>query len=208
VSISPGIGTSISGRCESAVARFARIVVPDVPHHVVQRVRPGLPLFANDADYTEYRDILLRNLRGVRLVSACLLPDHVHLIAIPNTTSALARMMGETRRLFARYKGLGPRGLWRGRYQSCPLDEAHATTALAYLSFNPVRAGLVDDPAQWPWLVGEKHADAPADEHRIETIRRATRTGRPAGDADFFARIEYELGRSLKPRRRGRKARW
>lgn len=190
------------------MARLARIVVPDAPHHVVQRVRSGLMLFASDADYAEYRDILLRNLRGVRLVAACLLPDHVHLIAIPQTTEALARMMGETRRLFARYKGLGPQGLWRGRFQSCPLDESHAAAALAYVNFNPVRAGLVEDPAQWPWLIGEKNAAAPADEHRIAAIRRATRTGRPAGDADFYSRIEYEFGRSFKPRRRGRKARW
>jgi putative transposase len=190
------------------VARLARIVIPDLAHHVVQRARSGLTLFANDADYAEYRDILLRNLRGVRLVSACLLPDHVHLIAIPRTSDALARMMGETRRLFARYKGLGPQGLWRGRYQSCPLDEAHVAAALAYVNFNPVRSGLVDDPAQWPWLIGEKHVDAPGDERLIESIRRATRTGRPAGDADFYARIEYELGRSLRPKKRGRRARW
>ncbi len=71
-----------------------------------------------------------------------------------------------------------------------------------------MRAGLVNDPGQWPWLVGEKYVDAPADERRIETIRRATRTGRPAGNADFYARIEYELGRSFKLRRRGRKPRW
>jgi putative transposase len=190
------------------VARLARIVIPNVPHHVVQRVRPGLMLFADDADYIEYRAILLRNLRGVRLVSACLMPDHVHLIAIPPTADALARMLGETRRLFARYKGLGPQGLWRGRYQSCPLDEPHARAALAYVSFNPARAGLAHDPAQWPWLIGEKHVDAPADERQIETIRRATRTGRPAGDADFYGRIEYELGRALRPKKRGRKARW
>ena len=165
-------------------------------------------LFANDADYVEYRGILMRNLRGLSLVSACLMPDHIHLIAVPETPDALARMMGETRRLFARYKGLGPQGLWRGRYQSCPLDETHARAALAYVSFNPVRARLVNDPAQWPWLVGGRSFDAPAADHDIEAIRRATRTGRPAGDGDFYARIEYELGRALKPKKRGRKARW
>jgi putative transposase len=190
------------------VARLARIVIPDVPHHVVQRVRPGLVLFADEADYAEYRDILLRNLRGIDLVSACLMPDHVHLIAVLRTADALARMLGETRRLFARHKGLGSQGLWRGRYQSCPLDEAHAKAALAYVISNPVRAGLVRAPAQWPWLMGETHLDGPADERQIDTIRRATRTGRPAGGADFLARIEYELGRSLKPKKRGRKARW
>jgi putative transposase len=190
------------------MARLARIVIAHVPHHVVQRVRPGLVLFASEADYGEYRDILLRNLRDVDLVSACLMPDHVHLIAVPPTADALARMLGETRRLFARYKGLGAERLWRGRYQSCPLDEAHAKAALAYVSFNPVRAGLVRDPAEWPWLIGEQYQGVPADERHTEAIRRATRTGRPAGGADFYARIEYELGRSLRPRKRGRKARW
>lgn len=190
------------------MARLARIVVPDVPHHVVQRARSGLTLFAHDADYAEYRDILARNLRGSRLVSACLMPDHVHLIAIPSDSDALARMMGETRRLFARYKGLGPQGLWRGRYQSCPLDDEHAKAALAYLSFNPVRAGLASKPSDWKWLLGETSLDAPADERQVQAIRAATRTGRPAGNADFYARIEYELGRSLKPKKRGRKTRW
>jgi hypothetical protein len=76
------------------------------------------------------------------------------------------------------------------------------------VSFNPVRAGLVRDPAEWPWLIGEQYQGVPADERHTEAIRRATRTGRPAGDADFYARIEYELGRSLRPRKRGRKARW
>jgi putative transposase len=136
------------------------------------------------------------------------MPDHVHLIAVPETADALARMLGETRRLFARYKGFGARGLWRGRYQSCPLDEAHARAALAYVSLNPVRAGLVLDAAGWPWVLGEKSTDAAVDERQIETVRRATRTGRPAGDAQFFARVEYELGRSLKPKKRGRKPRW
>ncbi len=190
------------------MARLARVVLPDVPHHIVQRSRPGLMLFADDADYAEYRDMLASNLRGARLVSACLMPDHVHLIAIPSTKDALARMMGETRRLFARYKGLGPQRLWRGRYLSCPLDQAHAASAVAYLSFNPVRAGLVEKPSEWKWLLGETCFDYPADARHIEMIRAATRTGRPAGDADFYARIEYELGRSLKPKKRGRKARW
>jgi putative transposase len=190
------------------MARLARIVIPDVPHHVVQRARPGLKLFSDDGDYAEYGDMLTRNLRGARLVSACLMPDHVHLIAIPSTSYALARMLGETRRLYARYKGLGAQGLWRGRYLSCPLDAAHARAALAYLSFNPVRAGLVDAPSEWKWFLGERDFDAPADDRQMQMIRAATRTGRPAGDADFYARVEYELGRSLKLKKRGRKARW
>jgi putative transposase len=190
------------------VARLARIVLPGVPHHVVQRAHPGVILFGDDGDYAHYRELLESNLRGSRLVSACLMPDHVHLIAIPATSDALARMVGETRRLFARYKWQGPNGLWRGRYLSCPLDEAHALAAVAYLSFNPVRAGLVKDPGDWKWLIGERDLKTPPAEKLVRAIRSATRTGRPAGDANFEARIEYELGRSLQRRKRGRKPKW
>jgi hypothetical protein len=91
---------------------------------------------------------------------------------------------------------------------SCPLDEAHAQAAVAYLSFNPVRAGLVEDPGDWKWLIGERDLKAPAAERHVRAIRSATRTGRPAGDANFEARVEYELGRSLQRRKRGRKPRW
>jgi putative transposase len=76
------------------LARLARIVIPNVPHHVVQRARPGLVLFADAADFGEYRDILLRHLRGIDLLIACLMPDHVHLVAVPRTADALARMLG------------------------------------------------------------------------------------------------------------------
>ena len=42
----------------------------------------------------------------------------------------------------------------------------------------------------------------------IDTIRRSTKTGRPAGSPEFYVRLEYDIGRSLTPRRRGRKAKW
>ena len=92
---------------------------------------------------------------------------------------------------------------------------------------NPVRAGLVEHPEDWPWssacahLCGELDptlAPTPpvpgADHWRAflaeaadtdDRLRRATRTGRPLGDDAFLDRLERLLGRSLRPKTRGPK---
>ena len=41
--------------------------------------------------------------------------------------------------------------LWQGRYFACPTDPAHFANALRYVAQNPVRAGLVDNPVDYPW---------------------------------------------------------
>ena len=39
------------------MARIARIVVPDIPHHVTQRGNRRQPTFFEDADYEVYREL-------------------------------------------------------------------------------------------------------------------------------------------------------
>jgi hypothetical protein len=50
------------------MARFARVVVPDHPHHVTQRGNGRARTFFDDSDYALYRDLLAANCRanGVR----------------------------------------------------------------------------------------------------------------------------------------------
>jgi putative transposase len=187
------------------MARLARIVIPGLPHHVVHRAHERARLFRDDVDYARYRELLLHNCEhyGVGLSAFCLMPDHVHVVAVPPTREALSRAIGETGRLYARYRGQGDMEIWRSRFQSCPLDELHAKAAIAYVARNPDRAKF----AAWRWR-HPKSARAPAFEAEIETVRRSTRTGRPAGSAEFCTRLEYEIGRPLSPRKRGRKAKW
>ena len=47
--------------------------------------------------------------------------------------------------------------------------------------------------------------DAKDEEDRL---RRHEKTGRPLGSAAFVARVESETGRTLAPRKRGRKPIW
>jgi putative transposase len=121
--------------------------------------------------------------------------------------------------------------LWQNRYYSCPLDEPHQWEALRYVELNPVRAGLAADGASWRWSSASAHLTGVdqsgildmmewrgawtaetwqmalevgiGDAALAERIRDATRTGRPAGGAEFVKHWEQRLNRQLSPAKRG-----
>jgi putative transposase len=187
------------------MARLARVVIPGLPHHAVHRAHPDVRLFRDQTDYARYQALLEQNCSRykVELKAFCLMPDHVHLVLIPKSTDGLSRAVGETGRLYARGRGMGGAKLWRGRFQSCSLDKEHATAAIAYVVNNPIRARL----GAWPWR-SPKSVKSEASPHEIELIQKATKTGRPAGSPEFYARLEYDIGRALSPKKRGRKSKW
>ena len=74
------------------MARMARVVVPGYPHHITQRGNRRLPTFFSDEDYGAYLDLMAAHCRaqGVSIRAWCLMPNHVHLIAVPKTGEGLA----------------------------------------------------------------------------------------------------------------------
>jgi len=72
--------------------RTARLVIPGLPHHVVLRARRGKPLFFDDQDRRRYLDLLTGYAASHRLQvwAWCLMPDHVHLVAVPKEAGSLA----------------------------------------------------------------------------------------------------------------------
>ena len=187
------------------MARLARVVIPGCAHHVVEHARPGVILFRDEVDFSHYRDLLERNAASsaVTISAWCLLPDHVHLLLSPQTHEGLARMVGETHRLYARHRGLGASALWAGRFRSCPVAPGLEAACAAYIESNPARLAL----DAWAWASARAGPHAPG-QAAIDLIRTAIRTGRPVGPADFIVKVEYETGRRLMPRRRGRKPKW
>jgi putative transposase len=138
------------------MARIARVVLPGIPHHVVQRGVRSQRLFFSDPDRGEYLRLLAEQGRryGLLYVAWCLMPNHVHLIVIPETETSLAKGIGEAHKAYTRRINFrqATRGyLFQGRFASCPLDERHLFAAVRYALRNPVRAGLVADPADYPW---------------------------------------------------------
>jgi putative transposase len=172
---------------------------------------------------------------GLRILAWCLMSNHVHLVAVPKREESLALAVGEAHRRYTRMVnfGEGVRGhLFQERFHSCVLDERHLAAAARYVELNPVRAGLARRPVDWPWSsaryhLGRRRSDplgcerdlmglagdarswrellAEEDEEAEEQLRLATRTGRPAGDGPFLARMERLTGRELAPRKPGPK---
>ncbi len=215
--------------------RLARVVAPGIPHHITQRGNRRQQTFFSDDDYLAYMDLMAEwcGRCGVAVWAYCLMPNHVHLIAVPRTENALTRAIGEahrryTRRINSRKNWCGH--LWQGRFASFPMDEPRLLAAARYVELNPVRARLVKKPEAWRWSSARAHLDG-ADDGLIRTgplaklvddwrgflkeglskddaeaIRRGERTGRPLGTERFIARLEKKLGRKLKKKKPGPKA--
>jgi len=97
------------------MARLARVVVPGYPHHVTQRGNRRLPTFFSDDDYRTYLALMAEQCaeRGLAIWAWCLMPNHVHLVAVPRTAEALssgdAQLISGDGRPHARYDALGHR---------------------------------------------------------------------------------------------------
>jgi len=218
------------------MSRLGRVVVPGLPHHVTQRGNRRQRVFFEDGDFALYRDILAERCRraSVAVWAYCLMPNHVHLIAVPLTADGLARAIGETHRQYTGFINARARWtghLFQGRFSSVALDEEHLIAAARYVALNPVRARLVARAQDWAWSSARAHAAgrddglvtvAPllervgdgADLIGIEPepatlarLRAAESTGRPLGAQEFLEKIERRLGRALRPHKPGPKPR-
>ncbi|MFH1313780.1 MAG: transposase [Candidatus Eisenbacteria bacterium] len=212
------------------MTRVARVVVPDIPHHVAQRGNRRQQTFFCDSDYRAYIRIMSEfcSRHEVAIWAYCLMPNHVHLVAVPATMDGLRLAIGKAHRHYtfainARMEWKGH--LWQGRFASCPLDERHLLAAVRYIEQNPVRADLVKCPEEWPWSSAGAHLSGRDDDlvsaqpvleimpHweeflRLEVSRnpdfgRHERTGRPLGDEAFIDCCERATNRTLRPRKRG-----
>ena len=202
--------------------RTARIVIPGVPHHVTQRGNSGQAVFFDEEDRENYLELLRHysDEQGLRTVGYCLMTNHIHLVTIPRTEDSLAGAVGLTHQLYTTYFNdkHGKNGhLWQSRFYSCPMDEGHAVSALAYTELNPVRAGMVSDAGAYRWSSASPHLgmggdplldltrwfnhfdagewsrtleEFPGKCDVADTIRRYTKKGAPLGrDKRFLDRV-------------------
>jgi REP element-mobilizing transposase RayT len=90
----------------------------------------------------------------VQLFAACLMPDHLHLIVAPGEVDIL-RFLNTFKSWTTRTAwGSGnSHALWQpGMWDRTIRDEGDFTATLEYVVRNPVVAGLVEHPADWPWV--------------------------------------------------------
>ncbi|WP_026340726.1 transposase [Thioalkalivibrio sp. ALJT] len=138
--------------------RMARVVLPHIPHHVVQRGHNRQVVFAGQEDYERYLEDL-RELSAeldIRVYASCLMTNHVHLLLGPGEeTAAMGRLMQALAARATRYRNRleGRSGtLWEGRYKSSPVQtDTYLVACTRYVELNPVRAGMVSAPEDYPW---------------------------------------------------------
>lgn len=139
------------------MARLPRLTLPGYPHHVIQRGNNRQPIFVDDADRDTLLALLIEHARkfGVAVHAYVLMPNHFHLLATPQTADGLPLTMQAVGRSYVRYfnNRHGRSGtLWEGRYRSTVLEaERYLLACMVYLDLNPVRHGLVAQPADYPW---------------------------------------------------------
>ena len=213
---------------------MARVVVAGYPHHVTQRGNRRQQTFFSDDDYRAYKQLVAEwcAREGVEIWAYCLMPNHVHLIATPQTADALRAALGEAHRRYTRRINFAQdwRGhLWQGRFASVVLDGPHLLAAVRYVERHPVRARLCKHAWKYPWSSAAAHVAgrdddlvkvAPllglvpdwraylaseADAAQIEALRQHERTGRPLGSPAFVRALESLLGRPLARQKAGRK---
>src|SRR5271169_4386061 len=144
------------------MARLARVVVPGLPHHVTQRGNRRQQTFFADDDYRAYVDLMAEWCARcqVAIWSYCLMPNHTHLVAVPESEAGLRQAIGEAHRRYTRRVNCRERWrghLWQGRFASFVMDEGYLLAAARYIELNPVRAKLVRVPRDYRWSSARAH---------------------------------------------------
>ena len=216
------------------MARLARVVIPDLPHHVTQRGNRRERVFFEDADYAAYLDLISVAARraGTAIWSYCLMPNHVHFIMAPFDAG---RSSGHLRRGApplhrphppalqvdrtpvagpVRQRGDGRRSHAGGGALCAdePGARGHggASGGMALVE----RAGAPGGPRRRDrkcrtlaaWIDDfAAFLGHPEDEIAMGAVLRSASTGRPAGAAEWLADLEKALDRRLAREKRGRK---
>lgn len=137
--------------------RRARLAIPGLPLHLIQRGNNRQACFFAEDDYRTYLNWLdeSANKVGCRIHAYVLMTNHVHLLVSADQAEAPSAMMKALGQRYVQYINKTYRRtgtLWEGRFRSCPIqEELYLLACQRYIELNPVRAGMVAQPADYPW---------------------------------------------------------
>ena len=137
--------------------RRARVTLANVPLHLIQRGNNRQACFFADEDYRFYLDHLAESATkyGVWIHAYVLMTNHVHLLLSAGRADAPGAMMKALGQRYVQYINRTYRRsgtLWEGRFRSClTQQETYLLACQRYIELNPVRAGMVQHPAEYRW---------------------------------------------------------
>lgn len=137
--------------------RRPRFCPPGMPIHVIQRGNNRQICFTSDADIHAYAHWLAdaATFYEVDVHGWVFMTNHVHLLVTPHRPNAVSRLMQSLGRRYVQYFNYAyarSGTLFEGRFRSCLVqDSEYFLACLRYIELNPVRAGMVKDPAHYRW---------------------------------------------------------
>jgi putative transposase len=137
--------------------RRARLSVPGIPWHIIQRGNNRSACFYADEDYQLYLEYLTEFSEkfGCAVHAYVLMTNHVHLLLTPEREESAALLMKHLGQRYVQYVNRTYRRsgtLWEGRFRSCLAQaEDYVLACYRYIELNPVRADMVRHPREYRW---------------------------------------------------------
>jgi putative transposase len=213
--------------------RVARGLADNFVYHVLNRGNGQQEVFCKDRDYEAFIDLMkqAKERYSVKIFAYCLMPNHFHMVVMPDKGEQLSRwmqwLMTSHVRRYHRHHGSSGH-IWQGRFKSFIIEQdEHLLTVLRYVEGNPVRAGLVESAKEWPWSSHnerihkshssfiadvpielpadwDRYVDRPLTEKELERLRQTVGRQSPYGETEWQIKIAKELGLESTTRARGR----
>ena len=149
--------------------RRARIAVPGIAWHIIQRGNNRSACLYAEEDFRKYLDILRDQAKqhGCAVHAYALMTNHGHLLVTPERTDSASSMMKHLGQRYVQYVNRVYRRtgtLWEGRFRSCLAQhDGYVLACYRYIELNPIRAAMVEHPADYPWSSFRANAQGNAD---------------------------------------------
>jgi putative transposase len=137
--------------------RRARLLLPGVKLHLIQRGNNRSACFFAEEDYLFYLEHPADQAtkHGCEIHAWCLMTNHAHLLLTPTKPESAAMLMKGLGQRYVQYFNRKYRRsgtLWEGRFRSCLMrEESYVLACYRYIELNPVRAGMVEHSAEYRW---------------------------------------------------------
>lgn len=152
--------------------RLPRLCLAGITQHIIQRGNNRQVCFGSEEDFITYAHWLAEYAKqfNVNIHAWVFMTNHIHLLATPTTDNGISQMMQAIGRRYVRYFNYTYRRsgtLWEGRFKSCLINAPeYLLICQRYIELNPVRANMVNHPADYKWSSYQFHAQQ---EERLST---------------------------------------